>query len=67
VVVDHFADFERTLEDLSADNLMKVVRAYLSRSVVACQKGFEKTASEAKAFFDKQRILEDESAFESGE
>jgi chromosome segregation ATPase len=60
VVVDHFADFERTLEDLSADDLMKVVRAYLSRGIVACQKGFEKVASEAKASFDKQKMLEDE-------
>jgi hypothetical protein len=31
VVVDHLADFECTLEDLGADDLMKVVRAYLSR------------------------------------
>jgi hypothetical protein len=60
VVVDHFADFERTLEDLSADDLMKVVRAYLSRGIVACQKGFEKAASEAKASVDKQKMLEDE-------
>jgi hypothetical protein len=60
VVVDHLADFERTLEDLSADDLMKVVRAYLSRGIIACQKGFEKAASEAKASVDKQKMLEDE-------
>jgi chromosome segregation ATPase len=60
VVVDHLADFERTLEDLSAEDLMKVVRAYLSRGIVACQKGFEKTASEAKASVHKQKMLEDE-------
>jgi hypothetical protein len=42
IVIDHLADFERTLEDLSADDLMKIVRAYLSRGIVACQKGFEK-------------------------
>jgi hypothetical protein len=35
VAVDYFADFEHTLEDLSADDLMKVVRAYLSRGIVA--------------------------------
>jgi hypothetical protein len=39
---------------------MKVVRAYLSRGIVACQKGFEKAASEAKASVDKQKMLEDE-------
>jgi hypothetical protein len=53
VVVDHLADFERTLEDLGADDLMKVVRAYLSRGIVACQKGFEKATSESKASLDK--------------
>jgi hypothetical protein len=60
VVVDHLADFERTLEDLGADDLMKVVRAYLSRGIVACQKGFEKATSEAKTSLDKQKLLEDE-------
>jgi hypothetical protein len=44
IVIDHLVDFERTLEDLSADDLMKIVRAYLSRGIVACQKGFEKAA-----------------------
>jgi hypothetical protein len=60
MVVNHFADFERTLEDLSADDLMKTVRAYLSRGIVACQKGFERATSEAKASLDKQKLLEDE-------
>jgi hypothetical protein len=60
VAVDYFADFEQTLEDLSADDLMKVVRAYLSRGIVACQKGFERAASEAKTSVDKQKVLEDE-------
>jgi hypothetical protein len=39
---------------------MKVVRAYLSRGIVACQKGFEKATSEAKTSLDKQKLLEDE-------
>jgi hypothetical protein len=60
VVVNHLADFERTLEDLGADDLMKVVRTYLSRGIVACQKGFEKATSEAKTSLDKQKLLEDE-------
>jgi hypothetical protein len=60
VVVDRLADFERTLEDLGTDVLMKVVRAYLSRGIVACQKGFEKATSEAKASLDKQKMLEEE-------
>jgi hypothetical protein len=60
MVVNHFADFELTLEDLGADDLMKIVRAYLSRGIVACQKGFEKASSEAKASLDKKKLLEDE-------
>jgi hypothetical protein len=60
MVVNHFADFERTLEDLGVDDLMKVVRAYLSRGIVACQKGFEKATSEAKTSLEKQKLLEDE-------
>jgi hypothetical protein len=55
-----FADFECSLEDLGADDLMKIVRAYLSRGIVACQKGFEKASAEAKTSLDKQKFLEDE-------
>jgi hypothetical protein len=39
---------------------MKIVRAYLSRGIVACQKGFERAAMEARTSLDKQKFLEDE-------
>jgi hypothetical protein len=39
---------------------MKIVRAYLSKGVVACQKGFERAAAEAKTSLEKQKLLEDE-------
>jgi hypothetical protein len=39
---------------------MKIVRAYLSRGFVACQKGFERAAAEARTSLDKQKLLEDE-------
>jgi peptidoglycan hydrolase CwlO-like protein len=48
------------LEGLSADDLMKTVRAYLSKGVVACQKGFERAAAKAKTSLKKQKLLEDE-------
>jgi hypothetical protein len=48
------------LEGLSANDLMKIVRAYVSRGVVACQKGFERAAVEAKTSLEKQKLLEDE-------
>jgi uncharacterized protein YlxW (UPF0749 family) len=39
---------------------MNPVRAYLSKGVVACQKGFERAAAEAKTSLEKQKLLEDE-------
>jgi hypothetical protein len=39
---------------------MKTVRAYLSKGVVACQKGFERAAAKANTSLEKQRLLEDE-------
>jgi Ser-tRNA(Ala) deacylase AlaX len=39
---------------------MKIVRAYLSRGLVACQKGFERAAAEARTSLDRQKFLEDE-------
>jgi DNA repair exonuclease SbcCD ATPase subunit len=39
---------------------MKTVRAYLSRDVVSCQKGFKRATVEAKTSHEKQKLLEDE-------
>jgi hypothetical protein len=39
---------------------MKIVRAYLSRGIVACKKGFERATVEARTSLDKQKFLEDE-------
>jgi hypothetical protein len=39
---------------------MKTVRAYLSKGVVACQKGFERVAAKANTSLEKQRLLQDE-------
>jgi hypothetical protein len=55
-----WTDFERSLEGLNADDLMKTVRAFLSKGVVACQKGFERAATEAKTSLEKRKLLEDE-------
>jgi hypothetical protein len=38
---------------------MKTVQAFLSKGVVACQKGFERAAAEAKISLEEQRLLED--------
>jgi 3-phosphoglycerate kinase len=55
-----FADFERSLESLSAEDLMKTMRAFLSKGVVACQKGYERAAAEAKTSFEERKLLENE-------
>jgi hypothetical protein len=39
---------------------MKTVCAYLSKGVVACQKGFERAAAETKTSLEKQNLLEGE-------
>jgi DNA repair exonuclease SbcCD ATPase subunit len=39
---------------------MKTVHAYLSKGVVACQKGFGRVTTEAKTSLEKQKLLEDE-------
>jgi hypothetical protein len=38
---------------------MKTVRTYLSRGIVACQKGFERAVAEARTSLEKQKLLED--------
>jgi uncharacterized phage infection (PIP) family protein YhgE len=55
-----FANFEQSLEGLSAEDLMKTMRAFLSKGVIACQKGFEREAAEAKTSLEEKRLLEDE-------
>jgi peptidoglycan hydrolase CwlO-like protein len=59
MTVNFLADFERSLEGLNADDLMKIVRAYLSKGVVACQKGFDRAAAEAKTPLEKKKLSED--------
>jgi hypothetical protein len=36
---------------------MKTVCAYLSKGVIACQKGFERAAAEAKTSLEKKKFL----------
>jgi uncharacterized protein YlxW (UPF0749 family) len=48
------------LEGLSAEELMKMMRSFLSKGIVTCQKGFEKAAHEAKASLEKRKLLENE-------
>jgi chromosome segregation ATPase len=55
-----FAYFERSLKGLSEEDLMKTMCAFLSKGVVACHKGFERAAAEAKTSLEERKLLEDE-------
>jgi chromosome segregation ATPase len=55
-----FADFEQSLEGLSAEDLMKTMRTFLSKGVAACQRGFEKAVEEAKISLEERRLLDNE-------
>jgi DNA gyrase/topoisomerase IV subunit A len=55
-----FSDFDESLEGLSAKDLMKTMRSFLSKGVAACQRGFKKAVEEAKASLEERKLLEDE-------
>jgi chromosome segregation ATPase len=48
------------LEGLSAEELVKTMRSFLSKGVAACQRGFKKVAEEAKTSLEERKHLEDE-------
>jgi hypothetical protein len=48
------------LEGLTVEELMKMMRSFLSKGVAACQKGFEKAAEETKASLEERKLLENE-------
>jgi vacuolar-type H+-ATPase subunit I/STV1 len=55
-----FLDFVQSLEGLNAEELMKMMRSFLSKGVAICQRGFERVADEAKASLEEKKILESE-------
>jgi predicted nucleic acid-binding Zn-ribbon protein len=55
-----FADFIRSLEDLKGEELLQLMQTFLSKGVAACQKGFERIASDAKALLADKKLLEEE-------
>jgi chromosome segregation ATPase len=55
-----FVDFDQSLEGLSAEDLMKTMRSFLSKCVAACKRGFKRAAEEAKASLEERNLLEDE-------
>jgi chromosome segregation ATPase len=54
------SDFDQSLEGLSAEELMKMMRSFLSKGIAACQKGFERVADEAKTPLEERKLLENE-------
>jgi uncharacterized protein YlxW (UPF0749 family) len=48
------------LEGLSAEELMKMMRSFLSKGIATCQKGFEKAAEENRSSLEERRLLENQ-------
>jgi hypothetical protein len=44
------------LEGLSTEELMKMMRSFLSKDVAACQKDFEKAAEETKSSLEERKL-----------
>jgi peptidoglycan hydrolase CwlO-like protein len=48
------------LEDLKGEELLQLMQTFLSKGVAACQKGFERIASDVKASLADKKLLEEE-------
>jgi peptidoglycan hydrolase CwlO-like protein len=48
------------LENLKGEELLQLMQTFLSKGVAACQKGFERLASDAKASLEDKKLLEEE-------
>jgi phage shock protein A len=48
------------LEGLNTEELMKLMRSFLSKCVAVCQRGFERVADEANASLEEKKLLENE-------
>jgi hypothetical protein len=48
------ADFLQSLESLNGVELLQMMQSFLSKGIDACQKGFERVASEAKASLEEK-------------
>jgi hypothetical protein len=48
------------LESLKGEELLQLMQSFLSKGVAACQKGFERIASDAKASIEDKKLLEEE-------
>jgi alanyl-tRNA synthetase len=48
------------LESLKGEELLWLMESFLLKGVAACQKGFERIASDAKAALEDKKLLEEE-------
>jgi hypothetical protein len=48
------------LESLKGEELLQLMQSFLSKGVAACQKGFERIASQEKASLKDKILLEEE-------
>jgi hypothetical protein len=55
-----FVDFVQSLESLKGEELLQLMQSFLSKGVTACQKGFERIVSDAKASLEYKKLLEED-------
>jgi hypothetical protein len=55
-----FVDFVQSLESLKGEELLRLMESFLLKGVAACQKGFERIASDTKAALEDKKLLEEE-------
>jgi uncharacterized protein YlxW (UPF0749 family) len=53
-------DFLQSLEGLNGNQLLRMMQSFLSKGIIAGQKGFEQLANEAKVSREEKILLEEE-------
>jgi cell shape-determining protein MreC len=54
------ADFLQSLQSLNRNQLLQMMRSFLSKGITVGHKGFEQMAHEAKLFREEKKLLEEE-------
>jgi hypothetical protein len=54
------ADLIQYLEGMNGEELLQLMQTFISKRVVACQKGFKRITGDAKASLADKKLLEEE-------
>jgi hypothetical protein len=56
-------DFRQSLEGLSGNQLLQMMKSFLSKGISAVQKGFEQIANEVMVFREEKNLIEEKNKF----